>query len=84
MERLQCILGIVAILTIGVAENTSGATRVGTLTFTTLAGDIERTFVITQAGTLTLSETEHVNTSQDQDRTFTVFAADDCGLGLGQ
>ena len=60
-----------------VAENTSGATRVGTITFTTLAGDIERTFVITQAGTLTLSETEHVNTSQDQDRTFTVFAADD-------
>ena len=55
-------------------ENNTGITRVGTLTFTSAAGDIVRTLVVTQAGTLTLSETEHVNTSIEQSRDFTVFA----------
>ena len=59
---------------IGVEENNTGITRVGTLTFTSAAGDIVRTLVVTQAGTLTLSETEHVNTSIEQSRDFTVFA----------
>ena len=60
-----------------VAENTTGGERIGTITFTTLAGDVVRTFVITQAGTLSLSETEHVNTSLAQYREITVFAAAD-------
>ena len=60
-----------------VTENTTGAPRVGTITFTSDAGDIVRTLVVTQAGTLTISETQHVNTFEDTTRDITVFAAVD-------
>jgi hypothetical protein len=67
-----------------VAENNSGATRTGQLTFRSLFGGIVQTLEVTQTGnavdqegSLTLSNTTQTIISEQQNRTIEVFAAEE-------
>ena len=58
--------------TFKVQENLSGEDRVGELRFF-IGGVLQKTLIVTQQGSLSLSETIHANTSVTQTRTIKVF-----------